>query len=137
MKTMRTKPLGETTTKGLSIASFCVWDGETLVLNILGRPSANKDAVGKVKGKQLKVSVTATPVAGRATDHMVRFLAGEFGVTPKEIKVVFGRFSVNKQIRINSPQKLPAVVAAELEKSRENQPGDSPQGGRIQPSLWG
>ncbi len=86
------------------------WDGDTLVLNILGKPSASCDAIGKIKGHQLKVSVTAKPVAGRATDHMVRFLAGEFGVTPSDIEVVFGRMNVNKQLRIKAPKHLPAVL---------------------------
>lgn len=94
--------------------SFCAWDGETLVLNILGTPGASKDAIGKAKGHQLKVSVTAKPVAGRATDHMVRFLAHEFGVTARDIVVVFGRFNVNKQLRIDSPKKLPPVIAKAL-----------------------
>ena len=94
--------------------SFCAWDGDTLVLNILGTPGAKKDAVGKVKGDQLKVSVTASPVAGRATDHMVRFLAEEFGVTVNDIQVVFGRFNVNKQLRIRSPKKLPTIINKHL-----------------------
>jgi hypothetical protein len=40
---------------------------------------------------------------------MVRFLAGEFGVAVADIEVVFGRMNVNKQLRIKSPKKLPAV----------------------------
>jgi len=88
---------------------FFFWEGETLVVNILGKPSAKLDAIGKPKGHQLKVSVTAAPVAGRATDHMVRFLAGEFGVAVADIEVVFGRMNVNKQLRIKSPRKLPPV----------------------------
>ena len=88
---------------------FFYWEGETLVLNVLGRPSSKQDAIGKPKGHQLKISVTAAPVAGRATDHMVRFLAKEFGVATGDIEVVFGRMNVNKQLRIKSPQKLPAV----------------------------
>jgi uncharacterized protein len=94
--------------------SFCTWEGDTLVLNILGTPSAKKDAIGKVKGSQLKISVTASPVAGRATDHMIRFLAQEFGVAPKDIDVVFGRFNINKQLRIKSPKSLPSVISKEL-----------------------
>lgn len=101
------------------MSSFCAMDGETLVLNILGTPSAKKDAIGKAKGKQLKVSVTAAPVAGKATDHMVKFLAGEFGVATADITVVFGRFNVNKQLRIRSPGKLPSVVAKALSLSEE------------------
>ena len=91
--------------------SFFVWDGEVLVVNILGKPGASKDAIGKPKGTQLKVSVTATPVAGKATDHMLRFLAPLFGVAVADIQVVFGRENVNKQLRIRAPKKLPAVFA--------------------------
>jgi hypothetical protein len=94
--------------------SFCRWEGETLVLNILGTPSAKRNAIGKPKGTQLKVSVTASPEEGKATDHMVRFLAKEFGVSPKDIEVVFGRFNVNKQLRIHSPKNLPAVISNEF-----------------------
>ena len=94
--------------------SFCGWDGETLVLNVLGTPGTNRDAIGKPHGHQLKISVTAAPVAGKATDHMVRFLAKAFGVTPKDITVVFGRFNINKQLRIKSPQSLPTVISKVL-----------------------
>ena len=93
----------------------CAWDGDTLVVNILGTPAAKRDAIGKTKGHQWKVSVTATPVAGKATDHMVKFLAGEFDVPAKAITVVFGRFNVNKQLRILAPKKIPAVLAKLLE----------------------
>ena len=89
--------------------SFFVWDGDTLVVNILGKPSSKQDAIGKPKGTQLKVSVTASPEGGRATDHMVRFLAPLFGVSVSQIEVVFGQTNVNKQLRIRSPKKLPAV----------------------------
>ena len=98
----------------MTMKSFCAWDGDTLVLNILGTPSAKQDAIGKPKGNQLKVSVTAAPVAGKATDHMVRFLAEEFGVAPKDIEVVFGRMNINKQLRIHAPKILPPVISKHL-----------------------
>ena len=91
--------------------SFFAWKGDVLVLNVLGKPSAARDAIGKPKGTQLKISVTAAPVNGKATDHMVRFLAPLFGVAVNDIEVVFGRENVNKQLRITAPQKLPAVFA--------------------------
>lgn len=100
--------------KRLVMNSFCAWDGETLVLNVLGKPSAKQDVIGKPKGNQLKISVTAAPVAGKATDHMVRFLAREFGVTINDIEVVFGRMNVNKQLRIASPKSLPPVISKQL-----------------------
>ena len=90
--------------------SFYTWEGDTLVLNILGTPNAKRDAIGKVKGDQLCVSVTAVPRAGRATDQMVRFLAEVFDVKVSDIQVVSGRMNVNKQLRIKAPQSLPAVI---------------------------
>jgi uncharacterized protein (TIGR00251 family) len=102
------------------MSSFCAWDEEMLVLNILGKPGAKQDAIGKAKGNQLKISVTASPVAGRATDHMVRFLAKEFGVTISDIEVVFGRFNVNKQLRIKAPKNLPSVIGKQLVQQVNN-----------------
>jgi len=99
--------------------SFCFWDGDILVLNVLGKPSSKLDAIGKAKGKQLKISVTASPEGGKATDHMVRFLSKEFGVTIKDIEVVFGQFNVNKQLRIKAPKKLPAVIAKQLSQAAQ------------------
>ncbi|MBU2811890.1 DUF167 domain-containing protein [Acidithiobacillus thiooxidans] len=92
-----------------SAQKFFWWEGDVLVVNILGKPNASRDVIGKPKGNQLKVSVTAKPQDGRATDHMLRFLAREFDVPPSSIEVVFGRMNVNKQLRIPCPKHLPAV----------------------------
>ena len=78
-----------------------------LILQILGTPNAKKDAIGKIKGNRLKISVKATPDNGKATDYMVDFLAKEFKVSKKNIEVVYGRFQVNKLIKIKSPQQIP------------------------------
>jgi len=83
------------------------WDGDVLVIQVLGKPGARRDAIGEVHGNELKISVTASPTSGRATDHMLRFLAKEFGVAVSAIDVVFGQTSVHKQLRIRDPQKWP------------------------------
>jgi uncharacterized protein (TIGR00251 family) len=90
---------------------FCWWEGETLVLNILGRPRAKKTKIGKVIGKQLEIHVAENPVCGKATAHLVKFLAQEFQVAESAITVVFGVYNVNKQVRIAAPKQLPAVIA--------------------------
>lgn len=94
--------------------AFCWYEEDVLVLNVLGTPSAKRDVIGKPKANQLKISVTAKPVSGRATDHMVKFLCGEFGVKKSDIEVVFGRMNVNKQLRIKDPKILPSVIAKAL-----------------------
>jgi uncharacterized protein YggU (UPF0235/DUF167 family) len=90
--------------------SFSHWEGNTLVLNILGRPRAKQTMIGKVIGKQLEVYVAENPVRGRATAHLVRFLAGEFQVPESAITVVFGVYNVNKQLRITTPKRLPSGI---------------------------
>ncbi len=41
---------------------------------------------------------------------MVKFLAPAFDVSIGDIEVVFGRFNVNKQLRIRAPKQLPSVI---------------------------
>lgn len=90
---------------------FYEWDGDVLVLNILGTPMAKQDAILKPKGNQLKVSVKAQPQNGKATDYMIEFLAKEFGINTANFEVVYGRESIHKQLRIKSPRKLPLCIA--------------------------
>lgn len=92
------------------MSGFCHWEGDTLVLNVLGRPRAAETRIGRVIGSQLEIFVAEKPVRGRATAHMVRFLAGEFQVDEEAIEVVFGVYNVNKQLRITAPRRLPAVI---------------------------
>ena len=109
---------------------FFGWDGDVLVVNILGKPSASKDAIGKPKGSQLKVSVTAKPLNGKATDHMVRFLAPLFGISVSAIEVVFGQENVNKQLRIKAPRMLPPVFGQATvgpDESTNARPPDTPK----------
>ncbi|HWS06043.1 MAG TPA: DUF167 domain-containing protein [Burkholderiaceae bacterium] len=110
-------------------AFFC-WDGDTLIVNILGKPAASRDAIGEPLGNQLRVSVKAKPENGKATDYMVRFLAPLFGVRVADIDVVFGQENVNKQLRIKAPAVLPDVfgpapasLAATPGKSRKTRGG--------------
>lgn len=94
------------------MSSFCYWEEDTLVLNVLGRPRSKKTKLGKVIGKQLEIFVAENPVRGRATAHLVKYLAGEFEVAESAITVVFGVYNVNKQLRIRAPKQLPAIIPA-------------------------
>lgn len=114
------EPLIEISSSPKKMNSFYLWDGDILILNILGTPSAKRDQIGKPFGNQLKVSVKESPRNGRATDYMVHFLAKEFGISTKDIEVVLGRFNVNKQLRITNPQKLPAQISPKSEPPKED-----------------
>lgn len=124
------EPLMEIISNPKKMNSFYVWDGDILVLNILGTPSAKKDQIGKPFGNQLKVSVKESPRNGRATDYMVHFLANEFDVSTKDIEVVSGRFNVNKQLRITNPQKLPAQITHKTDAVKDDFTSASKKGKR-------
>ncbi len=98
------------------MSSFCHWEGNILVLNILGRPRAKRNAIGKVIGKRLEVHVAENPVRGKATTHMVQFLAEEFHVPKSAITVVFGVYNVKKQVHITAPKQLPSVIPAQSDR---------------------
>ena len=98
---------------------FYHWEDDTLVLNILGRPNAKRDAIGKVVGHQLEVYAAAVPRRGGATAHMMRYLAGVFDVPVSAIQVVFGEKNVNKQIRVKSPRHLPAPIQFAYTRTKE------------------
>ena len=58
-------------TLGYVRSSFCHWEENILVLNILGRPRAKRNAIGKVIGKRLEIHVAENPARGKATAHLV------------------------------------------------------------------
>jgi len=91
--------------------SFYSCEQDTLRLNVLGTPSAKQTKIGKVRGSELKVSVTCAAEKGRATDCMIKFLAKEFKVKISDIKVVFGQTSIHKQFLIKAPKHLPDIIS--------------------------
>ena len=98
--------------------TFYIWEKENLRLNVLGTPGAKQNKIGKVRGNQLKISVTCAAEKGRATKCMIKFLAREFKVKISDITLVFGLTSINKQFLINAPKQLPAMIA--IEKNENN-----------------
>jgi len=90
--------------------SFYQWEQDTLRLNVLGTPGAKQTKIGKVRGDQLKVSVTCAAEKGRATACMIKFLAQVFKVKIVDIAIVFGQTSIHKQFLIKAPKQLPDVI---------------------------
>ncbi len=92
---------------------FYSWDGNVLRLNVLGTPGAKQNKIGKVRGGQLKISVTCAPEKGKATECMIKFLAKEFRVKKSDMTLVFGLTSINKQFLIHAPKRLPDIIPSE------------------------
>ena len=97
--------------------AFFSWQKDTLVLRIYVQPRASRDEIVGLYGASLKVRITAPPVDGKANEHLLKFLAKEFGVTPNQIVITTGTQGRHKQLRINGPLRFPTTVSAVLQGS--------------------
>ncbi len=63
-------------------------------------PGAPKDEIVGWRGSDLTVKITAPPVEGRANEHLRRYLAGVFGVSPVDVSLLTGATSRRKIVQI-------------------------------------
>jgi uncharacterized protein (TIGR00251 family) len=93
--------------------SYARWDGTDLVLQVRVQPRASADAFVP-EADRLRVRITAPPVDGAANEHLLRFVAREFGVAPSRVALIRGSTGREKTLRIASPARVPAPLAASL-----------------------
>jgi uncharacterized protein (TIGR00251 family) len=91
----------------------CRWQGDDLLLAVRVQPRASRDEL-LIDGDRLRARITAPPVEGAANAHLLRFLADEFGVNASRVRLVRGGTAREKVVRIASPGRLPAALAASL-----------------------
>lgn len=84
------------------------WDGEDLLLDLHGKPSARRDGFGRVMAGRLQVQIAAAPEDGKATARLLAFLAGQFGVPRTAVELRYGLASAKKGVCIRAPLRLPA-----------------------------
>jgi uncharacterized protein (TIGR00251 family) len=95
--------------------SWFHWDGQDLILQIKVQPRARRDEFAGAIGDHLKVRITATPVDGRANEHLIDFLARQFGTPRARITLVRGHKSKLKVLRIQLPAKTPRELDISLQ----------------------
>lgn len=86
------------------------WDGADLLLTLRVQPRASRDELLPEPGR-LRVRITAPPVEGAANAHLLRFVAGRFGVSQSRAELVRGSTGREKTLRIHSPAEIPAELA--------------------------
>jgi uncharacterized protein (TIGR00251 family) len=80
------------------------------LLSLRVQPRARKDELVGPEGDWLKVKITAPPVEGKANEHLKRFLARVFGVSPARVELTAGEHARHKRVRIHMPAKLPDQI---------------------------
>jgi uncharacterized protein (TIGR00251 family) len=71
----------------------------TLLVRVI--PRSGRTAVDGRRGEALLVRLAAAPVDGAANDALIRFLADLFDLPRRDVTLVAGGKSRDKQIRIN------------------------------------
>jgi len=97
------------------MTSWYRWVGPDLVLTLRVQPRASRDAL-VLEGTRLKVRITAPPVDGAANAHLLRYLAGRFGVAPSRTELLRGSTGREKTVRIAAPGELPAELTEHLSR---------------------
>jgi uncharacterized protein len=67
------------------------YKGEDLLLRLVLQPKSSRDQFVGMLGNELKLTITAPPVDGKANAHLIQFLS-------KQFKVAKGAISVEKGI---------------------------------------
>jgi uncharacterized protein len=71
----------------------------TLSLKVIPKASRN-EIVGFLEDGTMKLKIHALPEKGKANAEICEFLAGEFGVSKRNVEVVRGETSAHKQVLI-------------------------------------
>ena len=82
-----------------------------LLLNIILQPKAGKDQIVGLYGDELKITITAPPIDGKANAHLLK----QFKVAKTQIELRKGELSRHKQVFIPSPEQIPQPILDLLE----------------------
>ncbi|TKB50169.1 DUF167 family protein YggU [Ferrimonas aestuarii] len=81
-----------------------------LLLNLYIQPKASRDQIVGTHGDELKITITAPPVDGKANAHLTKFLAKQFKVAKGQVSILKGELGRHKQIHIEAPRQVPDVI---------------------------
>ena len=86
------------------------WDGTDLLLQLKLQPRAGRDAFAGQQLDRLRVHIAAPPVDGKANNHLVAWLAKQFGVAKSSVRIEVGQSSPLKRVRICAPTRFPDII---------------------------
>ena len=92
---------------GRGMDTWFRWEGGDLILAVRVQPNARRDEIIGPHGTRLRIRLTAPAREGKANAHLVRYLAGRFGVSRRQVVLLAGERAREKRLRIVAPGKLP------------------------------
>ena len=95
----------------MAAAAHYRWQDGTLLLSCHLQPQASRDEFAGLHGDRIKIRIAAPPLEGRANTRLIEFLAAEFGVPKRSVRIVSGDSGRRKTVAIDQPARLPAALS--------------------------
>jgi len=87
----------------------------TLILSLHVQPGAKRSAVAGLHGASLKIRLAAPALEGRANAALIEFLAEQFGVAKRDVKLLSGERSREKRVGITGSKTDPERLLGRTE----------------------
>ena len=84
--------------------------GNIITLRAVITPKASRDAIIPFTPEEIKITVTAPPVGGKANQYLQKYLAKAFGTSKGKVRIIRGESSHHKVIEIQDCSKIPDAV---------------------------
>lgn len=89
---------------------YCSVKNGQLLLRVYLQPGAKADEIAGIHDNMLKIKVKAPAVEGKANTALIKFLAKQLNVPIKNISLIKGEKSRQKQLTINNFKKIPSWI---------------------------
>ncbi|MGN1394450.1 MAG: DUF167 family protein [Succinivibrionaceae bacterium] len=80
---------------------------DTVVLHIVVVPKSSKDGIVGLIGDELKITITAPPVDGKANEYICKYLSKLFKTAKSNVSVDKGTTNKHKTISIINYSQIP------------------------------
>lgn len=84
--------------------------GACVILSVHVQPGARRTEAAGLHGGALKLRLAALPVAGKANDELIRFLAEAFGVPRSAVTLLSGETSRRKRVAVSGATRPPQTL---------------------------
>jgi uncharacterized protein len=84
--------------------------GNTIIMHSIITPKSSKDEIIGLLGNEVKISITAPPIDGKANTYICKYLGKLFKTAKSNVKILKGENNKHKTIEISHIQELPEKV---------------------------
>lgn len=88
------------------------WRERDLLLALKVTPRGGRDQWKEPRDGHVAVRLQAPPVDGKANQALIAFLATEFGVPRRQVRILAGESARYKRVLIEAPARLPGFIEA-------------------------